>query len=261
VTFNPVTRVPIGVLAGMYVLYSDVTVATGALLAAVGVTLARIVLALAAKRPNHQRKLSPEARAREEAMHAWLGSNPQFVRISFLMGALPFVPSRVTFPMLGAIGAPLRWAVLGSLSGSTLVLFVTTWFSTAVAVAIAGTAQAATFLGITALTLVVLRMLGSLDGDAWRSERKLRMRDEKSSFNFNMFGPGMGGGGAGSGFGYGSSGAMRDADPQAVRGEDDDGEFYEGEVVGEEIFDDDLDRQGGATNGDPKAELPPGDRD
>ena len=244
VTFSPAARVPIGVLAAMYVIFEHASVSAGALLAAIGVTLARIGLALIARRPGHTRRRSAAAQAREEAMSRWLATSPQFVRVSFLMGALPFVPSRVTFPMLGAIRAPLRWAVLGSLCGSVLVLSLTTWLFANLSVQVAGRDQAAQLLGLSAITLVIVRLVGSIDGEAWRSERKLRLREEKPPFNMSMFGPGSSDGGGGmwdTGRFRGSDDAHdnhRGSSDASLRLDDHGDAYYEGEVLGEEIVGD-----------------------
>lgn len=237
VTYNPIARVPIGVLAAMFMFTADATITEAVLISAAAVTTARVLLALAARRPGRDEKLTDAAREREQGMRQWLNANPQFVRISFLMGALPFVPSRLTFPVLGAIGAPLRWAVLGSLCGSVLTLYVTTWFSAALAVTFAGKDQAAMLLGLTALTLAIFRIIGAIDMQAWQNERKLRMREQRSPFDVRMFGAGTMPG-AGDPFGAGASSSL-----------DDDGEVWEAEVIGEEIIGDvdDGDDGGAAT--------------
>ena len=240
-------RIPIGLLLAIGLLASDGELLPIALLGAIGVMIARLTLALAARAGRDRLGApSPAARAQREALRDKLAGSPAYTRMTFMLAALPGVPAGFIFPMLGAMRAPLWPALAGTVVGRTPVLAITcalfTWLGRAVS---EEDDQAVVTLGMLAVLLLVFRTIGRVDWGHRAETGKWRMRDadEHMVRMTTAFGAGPGAAGPAS---FGSTRTRAHEDPSTT-GDDD---VLEGEVLGEEVVDDDSDDE-------PPAALPP----
>jgi hypothetical protein len=143
------------------------------------------------------------------------------------LGALPGVPPSILFPLLGAMRAPLGPVLAGTLVGRTPVLALTTALFAWVG-GIGGNtdSEAVTFLGVTAVLLLVFRLVGLIDWPHRAATGEWRLRNPDAGAMRFMGAAGMGQPGAGAP-GAGNPWASTDV------GADDD--IVEGEFLGEEI--------------------------
>ena len=238
---SPYVRLPLGLLLAIALLATDSELLPIALIGAAGVMVARLSLALGARRGRDRLGAgSPELQARRAAMQRQLSSSPAYARMTFLLAAMPAMPAGFIFPMLGAMRAPLLPAMLGTLVGRTPVLALTAavfaWLGRVVS---DGDDQAALTLGILAMFLLVFRSISLVDFQHRAETGKWRLRDpdEHAARMAAMFSGPAGG----TGFG---------TDPGAPA--DDDHDVVEGELLGEELEGED------SGSDEPPASLPPG---
>lgn len=190
ISLSPLVAVPIGMVLAMYALTVDQPMLQAAAIGAVGVTAARLVLALRTRR-GRPGNLSPAAQAQQDALRQWLGRSRSYGITTFWAGALPVLPANFVFPLLATMRAPLHFALLGSLVGQLPTLLVTTWIFTTIAQALTpGSDEAATLLGIVAMLLIVRKLLDAVDWHHLRSEHRLRTRQEAADPRLRVFMPG-----------------------------------------------------------------------
>ncbi|NLG26446.1 MAG: VTT domain-containing protein, partial [Chloroflexi bacterium] len=235
---SPLVRLPLGLVLAIGLLASDAELLPIALIGAMGVMLARLGMALAA-RGGHDRigASSPAARQRREALRAHLASSPTYARMTFLMAALPGMPGTFLFPLLGAMRAPLWPALAGTIVGRLPVLAFTTAIFTWLARIGDGSDQdAALTLGVLAVLLLIIRSIGLVDWQHRRETGKWRLNDPDARMvqMTTMFG--SDGAGSGAGGAAHRTPHHTDAGEQGV-GDD----IIEGELVGEEIDGEDAD--------------------
>lgn len=170
----PVARIPIGVLLAMYELAYDVDLITVVLIGAVSVTGARTALAIAARRRSDS-SATPQQLAQAENMRSWLARSSTFGRTTFFAAAVPLIPGRALFALLGTARMPLRYAIAGCSLGQIPILALTTsialWLATSIA---ASDQRALELLGVYAAILVVVRFMLGVDRSTWQSERRIR---------------------------------------------------------------------------------------
>jgi membrane protein YqaA with SNARE-associated domain len=257
---SPYVRLPIGLLLAIALLATDAVLLPIALIGAAGVMLARLSLALGARRGRDRlAAASPAVQARRAAMQRQLSGSPAYARMTFLLAAMPGMPAGFIFPLLGAMRAPLWPALLGTLAGRTPLLALTaaifTWLGRAIS---DGDEQAALTLGVMAMLLLVFRSVSLIDFQHRTETGKWRLRDpdEHAARMATMFG-GPADGAAGRGGGWSATWPPREAGAGRGAGDDDDHDIVEGELLGEELDGEGLD--GDEPSGDePPASLPPG---
>jgi membrane protein YqaA with SNARE-associated domain len=220
---SPIVRLPIGLLLAIALLAADAQLLPIALLGALGVTIARVGIALAARRGRDRaRRVSPAALAQREALRRRLAGSPAYARTSFFIAALPGVPASFFFPLLGAMRAPLWPAVAGTIVGRTPVLALTaalfTWLGR---LGGASNSDAALALGVFAGLLLVLRTVQQVDWAHRAATGSWRWRD-----------PNAGAVRMTTMFGDAAMHVPLDADV-------DDPDIVEGELLGEDHDDDD----------------------
>lgn len=239
---SPLVRLPVGLLLAVALLASGADLLPIALVGAAGVTLARLGLALAARRGRDRAgAASPAARAQRDALRARLSASGAYTRITFSLAALPGIPATFLFPLLGAMRAPLWPALAGTLVGRTPLLALTTALFVAVGRFGDGSdSDAALSLGILALVLLVFRTIGLVDWEHRSQTGRFRMRDADAGA---MRMSGMFGGPAGGAGGWSRTDVGVGHDPA-------DADMVEGEFLGEEVEGDDDDD-------DPPLALPP----
>lgn len=162
---SPLVRLPIGLLLAIALLAADAQLLPVALIGAAGVALARLWLAITARRGrDRSRPSSAAARARREAMRRQLAGSPAYARMTFVLAAMPPVPASFLFPLLGAMRAPLWPALAGTLVGRTPLLALTTAiFAWLGRLGGGGDDEAALALGILAAVLLAVRTVGLVD--------------------------------------------------------------------------------------------------
>ncbi|MCW2961082.1 MAG: hypothetical protein JWM25_998 [Thermoleophilia bacterium] len=231
---SPAVRLPIGLLLAVGVLASEVELLPVVLVGALGVAIARLGLAMQARRGRDRaEKSSPGAQAQRAAIRQQLAGAPAYARITFLLAALPGVPSGFLFPLLGTMRTPLGPALSGTIVGRIPILAITTAVFTWLGGLLATEDRdAAVALGIFAVLLLVVRTIGQVDWQhrAQTGEWRMRDADEGALRMTSMFTAGQGGPAAGSPFG---------ASPFRAKPIDDsDEDIVEGELLGEEIVED-----------------------
>lgn len=236
---SPFVRLPIGLLLAIGLLSAEADLLPIAITGSAGVMVARLGLALGARRHGDKSGGSdPRARASRDALRARLSGSSAYSRITFLLGATPGMPATFIFPTLGAMRAPLGPALLGTLVGRTpLLALTTTLFAWLGQLGAGNEDDAALSLGVLAVVLLVARTIGLVD---WRHRAetgrfRLRDPDENAIRMTTMFG-GAPGAGAGSG-GWARTDVGIGHDPA-------DADMVEGEVLGEEVDADDDDDAG-----------------
>ncbi|MCW2925036.1 MAG: hypothetical protein JWM98_2440 [Thermoleophilia bacterium] len=243
---SPLVRLPVGLLLAVALLASGADLLPIALVGAAGVTLARLGLALSARRGRDRASAaSPLAQAQREALRARLSGSGAYTRITFSLAALPGIPPTFLFPLLGAMRAPLWPALAGTLVGRTPLLALTTAvFAWLGRIGDGSDSDAALSLGILALALLVFRTFGLVDWRHRAETGKFRMRDADAGAMrmTGMFsGPGAEGGGSA---GWSRADVGVGHDPA-------DADIIEGEFLGEEAAGDD------DPDDDPPPALPP----
>jgi hypothetical protein len=219
---SPAIRLPIGLLLAIAMLALDADLLPIALLGALGVLFARLALALLVRAGRDRLESgSPQVQAQRAALRAQLSASPAYVRLTFLLAALPGMPAGIVFPMLGAMRMPLWPALAGTLAGRIPVLALTTamfaWLGRLVT---EEDAEAAVLLATMAIFLLVLRTIGRIDW-AWRSETGgWRLREDDRAVRMAAM--------------FGGSG-RRDAWNATTKIPTDDGDVVEGELLGEEV--------------------------
>lgn len=177
VSITPLVRVPLGLVLGIAVLGGHLGIATASLIGAAGVTAGRLWMSDAARRGRDTR-LSPSVRAERARLGGWLAHDPRFGWLTFLAGLVPMVPDWFVFPLLGRIGAPLRYAALGSLLGRWPLLALTTWLSVAVSRALTGSDDAAMgLLGAIGIVWALIGFLRRIDLEHLRATGRIRMNE------------------------------------------------------------------------------------
>ena len=87
---SPIVRIPIGLLLAIAMLAYDAELLPIALIGAAGVTIARVGLAISARRGRDRLgKASPAMQAQREQLRSQLSGSPAYARITFLLAALP----------------------------------------------------------------------------------------------------------------------------------------------------------------------------
>lgn len=252
---TPAVRIPTGMLLAIALLASGAELLAIALLGAVGVMIARLSLALAARSGrDHIRRPSPAAQAQRDALRAHLSRSPAYARTTFVLAALPGVPAGFVFPLLGAMRAPLWPALAGTVVGRVPVLAITAAFFTWVGRLLADSDdQAAIALAFIAIAMFAVRMISDIDWQhrAETGEWRIRSSADPMTRMTMMFG----------------EGGARRPDQQNPWGQAnggsssshfsaDDSDIVEGELLGEEVDGDD-DDPGSGSDDDPPAALPP----
>ncbi|MBC7459995.1 MAG: hypothetical protein H7287_01400 [Thermoleophilia bacterium] len=236
---TPYVRIPIGLLLAIGVFADNADVLPVVVIGSLAVALARVGLALQARRSSDS-TLPPHVAAQREALRARLADSSTYARITFTLAALPGVPANFLFPLIGAMRAPLGPAFLGTLFGRIPWLAITTsLFVFLGRIGSASDREAAISLGVLAGLLLITGFFGLIDWGHRAQTGTWRLRDPSAGRMGGMFmggaaGPsGTGGfGGAGHPFGSGAAGDSR-------AHEDDDDAVIDGEVLGEEFADDD----------------------
>ncbi len=219
---TPWIRVPIGLLLAIALIAMDADVLQVAMLGAVGVMFARLALALVARSVRDRLGAgSPQASARRDALRAHLSQSSTYARTTFTLAALPGIPAAFVFPLLGAMRAPLAPALAGTIVGRVPVLALTTALFTWVGRASTeNDSDAALLLGVMAILLLVLRTINRVDWQHRTQGGGWRMREDDAFLRMVTLGEAPG------------------AAPHSELGNDDD-DIVEGELVGEEIDQDD----------------------
>jgi membrane protein YqaA with SNARE-associated domain len=236
---TPAIRVPTGLLLATALLAADAELLPIAALGAIGVTLARLTLALVARAGRDRaRPAPPHVEARRAALRAQLSRSSAYARTTFVLAALPGVPAGFVFPLLGAMRMPLWPALAGTLVGRVPVLAISTavfaWLGRAVT---SSDTEAATLLGVMSIMVLVLRTFNRIDWQHRSATGEWRMRPEADPF-VRM--------------GLRVDDIAVDARFSAGEASDDDPDVVEGELLGEEV--DGEDDQG---TEEPPRTLPP----
>lgn len=237
VEWSPRRLVPLGAVLAVGVVLSedqDGLVAIMALAGAFGVAIALIASAFDARRDRNRRPASPYATAQRDALRARLSSSGAFAWLSFVMAALPGPTAKLLYPLLGAMRAPLMPAIAGTVIGRTIILTLTTGLFTILARALSNDERGAAEFLITALIILCLfRLVNWIDWEHRAATGAWRLRDSGADpMSARMF---MGGT-VGSGFDTTAHTRAREGE---VRGDGDGFDILEGDVIGEEIIDDD----------------------
>jgi membrane protein YqaA with SNARE-associated domain len=177
-------RLPLGLLLAIALLAAEAELLPIALIGAIGVMVARLSLALAARNGRDRMGTpSPAAQAQRDTLRAHLARSPAYARTTFVLAALPGVPAGFVFPLLGAMRAPLWPALAGTVVGRVPVLALTaavfTWLGRLVS---DGDDEAALLLGVLAVVLFAFRSLGRVDWRHRAATGHWRLRDEHDPF-------------------------------------------------------------------------------
>ncbi len=184
VSWSPLARVPVGAITALAILAAGLMVEAAVVTAACAVTTARILIAVAARRAGNG--MSPSDQ--RAAVQAWLAGNRTYGASTFLAAAVPFLPGRMLFAILGSLRFPLRYAIAGCITGQLPLIFVSSWIMLALARWLtASDAEAAQVLGLYAVIVVVIRMVTSVDRDEWRTSRKIRFRSDIDERRMQMW--------------------------------------------------------------------------
>ena len=184
VASSPLARMPIGPLTALAIVTTDITLGTGAAVAAAAVTLSRALVARAA-RTSQPGAARPAA---NDPLRSWLASSPAYGRSTFMAAAIPLIPGRVLFGLLGSMRFPLRYAIAGCVVGQALLISLSAWIWGTLADALTpDERQAALLLGVYAVGLILFRLVTSIDNEAWRTERKLRFRTDADDRRVQMW--------------------------------------------------------------------------
>jgi membrane protein YqaA with SNARE-associated domain len=181
---TPWIRLPLGLLLAIALLAADAELLPIALIGAVGVMIARLSLARAARSGRDRLgSPSPAAQAQRDTLRAHLAQSPAYARTTFVLAALPGVPAGFVFPLLGAMRAPLWPALAGTIIGRVPVLALTAavfaWLGRLVS---DGDDEAALLLGVLAVVLFAFRTLGRVDWQHRAATGQWRLRDESDPF-------------------------------------------------------------------------------
>ncbi len=240
---SPAIRIPIGLLLAIGLLASGADLLPIALIGAVGVMVARLSLALAARHGRDRLGApTPAARAQREALRNQLAGSPAYARMTFLLAALPGVPAGFIFPMLGAMRAPLWPALAGTVVGRTPVLAITCAFFTWLGRLVSDNDdQAVVTLGMLALIILALRTISRIDWQHRAETGTWRLRDADEHMDRMT-----------TAFGNASAPSPFDEArrPDQTDSPSDD-DVLEGELLGEEVDPD--------PDPEPPAALPPSD--
>jgi len=224
-------RLPLGLLLAIALLASDADLLPIALIGAGAVTVARLTLAIRARR-GRDNGANPRHGAHRDALRAQLAASPAYARTTFILGALPGVPANVIFPLLGSMRAPLTPVVVGTLVGRTPMLALTTAFFVWVGRFGDGGDDAATILlGIFATGLLIIRTVGLIDWQHRAEHGGWRFRDPDSSA-VRMMSSITGASARG-----GRNAHVDQRSPWSTPSDDDD--VVEGELLGENVDEDD----------------------
>lgn len=214
-------RVPLGLLLAICLLTSSADVLPIALLGALGVMLARLAMAVAARRGRDRLgAATPAARAQRDLLRAQLAGSPSYARMTFLISALPGVPASFLFPLLGAMRAPLWPALAGTLVGRVPALALTTglfvwvgrWGDTP-------DRDAAILLAVLAAGMFLVRLIALVDWEHRAETGRFRFREAPS--------PAM------------RVSGMFEQGAAAAAPVEDDEDVVEGEILGEELVEPD----------------------
>lgn len=180
---SPIVRIPIGLLLAIALLASGSDLLEVVLVGAAGITVARLGLALNARRGrDRQREPSPSVVAQREALRRHLATSPAYARSTFLLAALPGMPAGFVFPLLGAMRAPLWPALLGTLLGRIpLLAAMTALFAWLGRVGDGTDEDAALTLGVLAVILLVWRTIRSIDWEHRAATGRLRFRESATN--------------------------------------------------------------------------------
>jgi hypothetical protein len=118
-------RAPLPLVLAAVVLATDASLLACVLAATAGIVVARGALA-AAGRWRMTWLLGADAAASLAGVRA-ARSSRMVTRMTIIMGAAPLVPGRVVFPLLGASGAPVLPALVGTIIGRVPLVSVATW--------------------------------------------------------------------------------------------------------------------------------------
>ena len=246
---TPAVRIPLGLLLAIALLAADAELLPIALLGAIGVMLARLSLALAARTGRDRRAAgSSRSQAQRESLRAFLARSPAYARTTFVLAALPGVPAAFVFPLLGAMRAPLWPALAGTIVGRIPVLAITAaLFAWIGRLATESDHEAAVLLGVLAIFLFVLRTISRIDWQHRAETGRWRLREERDPFiaMTTRVGDGATGGWSGT-FPPGAHDPVGDAISDDI---------VEGELLGEEV--DDEDQESGGSDDEPPGALPP----
>lgn len=241
---SPAVRIPTGLLLAMALLAAGAELLPIALLGALGVMVARLSLALAARSGRERLRPSAQANAQRDALREHLARSPAYARTTFIMAALPGIPAGFVFPLLGAMRAPLGPALAGTIIGRIPVLALTTaLFAWLGRFATAGDdAEAAVLLGVLAIMLFVFRTLGRIDWQHRAETGRWRLREVPDPF---------------ARVGVRLADSPNPWSEHPHRASVDDPDVVEGELLGEELVDDDEpgagDRRGHSPDADDDA--------
>lgn len=184
VSSNPLVRMPIGAVVALAVLTGGLDTRMAVAAAAIAVTVSRAAIGRAA-RTREASEMTPET---TEALRSWLAANPAYGRTTFMAGAIPFIPGRVLFGLLGAMRFPLRWAIIGCMIGQLALIAISTTFMLAITdLLTADDTAAAQLLGTYAVLLVIVRLVLGFDRETWRQQRRVRFRTEAEDRRIQVF--------------------------------------------------------------------------
>lgn len=253
VTASPMLRLPVAVPLAMWSLSDGSDLRIVALGGSIGVTIGCAVLALGARGGRRPRTSGGAARTLGDR----LAKSSQYGSLTFSAGALPMIPPRVLFPLLGGLRLPMRYALVGTFVGRLWLFALTTWIVRGIARGLSDSDhQAAQGLAVFAIAWVVFGTLGRIDMDAWRTEHRFRLRSDDDGRMTGMFGSfgagGPGGPGMGAGPGIGGPWAQGPfADPGAADDAPRDEPLGDDEIEGVVLDDDEDDADDNRGDGPP----------
>lgn len=169
VEFSPAIRIPIGLLLAAALFSTHMGMLLTASLGATGVMIARISLALGARRQHRS-----TGHATPASLHS-----PLITRTTFMLTAFPLVPAGVIFPLIGAARLPLWPAIAGTLIGRIPVLALTTSIFVWLAKTFTNNDDdaSALMLGVIAILLLLTSSLSRIDWQRVRSGGGWAMRE------------------------------------------------------------------------------------
>jgi hypothetical protein len=177
VSAAPLARVPVSVILGIAVLDGSLDISEAALIGAIGATVGRLWIAMAA-RHGRTRFMGRDKQAARQQLGGMLGRDPRFRMLTFFAGLVPFIPDWFVFPLLGRIGAPLRYAAAGSLFGRWLIYSVATWVAVGLARwATTSDHDAIVLLGVLGVLSTAIGFIRRVDMDHLRATGTVRVNE------------------------------------------------------------------------------------
>lgn len=219
-------RIPVGLLVAIAVLASGMSLPVALVAAATGATAARGWLAARSRRTRRAAAGTDAGAVARRALQARIATSRAYARTTFLLGAMPAVPPTFSFPLLGAMRGPLWPALAGSFVGRLPVLAATALPAIAIARLVSdGDAEAARVLAALVALLLLVRLAMLVDREHRARTGEWRLRE-----------PGPAHARLGVLLDAAGAGGEAGAEPGRARNAHD--LVVEGELLGEEVDDD-----------------------